>query len=290
MPEGPEVYRIAQRMKDVLKSATLQSLEIVPTPQQAVNSRVHQILTKGNRLVIALEDGRSILITFALTGKIEYEDHDTSPHTVAILTFNKTLRIVLRDQQKLASAILDDNRAILTLLPAGFDPLHTITGMCEWLAICQAHSRQLVANFLTNQNIVTGVGNRYRSEIMHVSRVPPDSRIRDLTTDQLQILLVNIYRVLKCAARGEYVYTVFGRKESYPGSQPVTRVEVAKGVLIWTTARSSTRRVSKPEAGVDKKAFGESHLTMDQMSESTDGTEGSESEQMSASPCRTARR
>lgn len=259
MPEGPEVYRIAQRLRDTIgESAALQKISITRDGEiQTLNALVERVITKGKRIIIILDSQKSVMLTFALTGTLEYNhcEEDTTYSSIADLSFitakSKNITVSLRDPQKLADILVDQTRTLIGLLPEGFDPLHTISGMCEWLSICQEHPGQLVANFLVNQNIIAGIGNRYRSEIMHVSHIPPDSRVRDLTVEQKQRMLINIYRVLKSAARGEYTYTVFGRKETISGDRPVKRVEVAKGVLIWTTtAASSKHHISQDE---DKK-------------------------------------
>lgn len=338
MPEGPEVFRIAQSLREILKDATLNSLvtyehysssqrdsdsltsgiegasqdereegdgissagesatevdelhqidqsilsaRISEQRHDNIDSRVIGVYTKGKRAVIILEGGRSILLTFAIDGRLDYdidssrseeqsENELPTDSTVALLTFSKEqtdekkssakrrIRVVLRDPRKLASALLDRTRTILTtMLPSGFDPLQTVIGLREWTALCNLHPGSLVATFLTKQHFVAGIGNRYRSEIIHVANIPPQSRIRDLCVNDIEVLLITIGRVLNAASRGQYTYAVYGRKKALPSGSPVIRAEVAKGVLVWTTAKSvvSARRpkkqVSKPDAGID---------------------------------------
>lgn len=273
MPEGPQVFRFAEKLRETLKNAILESMVTYDHPEgeeagprqtierrnDKLHARVTQVVTKGKRAVIILDDGKGILITFALTGKLEYEKPEVSLSTIGIMTFmsdepgvkgpnGKEIHVTLKDPQMLASLHYDFSDIILnTMLATGFDPLHTVEGMREWFATCRNHMGQLVATFITNQNIVAGIGNRYRSEIMHVAKILPDARVRDLTQEQLQVLLISIYRVLKLASRGEYQFAVYGRKDSLPEGFPVMRAEVAKGILVWTTARSvtSARRVPK---------------------------------------------
>lgn len=263
---------MAEHLREALNGATVETLTIYEAAttsddeesetrnliskerrpvEYQLNTRVTRVVTKGKRAVILLDDQQGILIAFALTGKLEYQAGKpvVTSATVAILSFSvrsKKSFITLTDPQHLAFVTLDKSRTIIdTMLATGFDPLHTIAGMREWLAVCKLHPGQLVANFITNQNIVAGVGNRYRSEVIYVAKIPPDSRVRDLSSEQLQMLLIAIYRVLKLASRGEYVFAVYGRKESFPKGEPVIRAEVAKGILIYTTAKNvlSARKV-----------------------------------------------
>ncbi len=260
MPEGPQVYRIAENLRKMVIPSTLRSIAFGTTPPVTVNSHVVSVLTKGKKILIKLDDSRGVLLAFALSGKLEFTPEQTPDDvTIAKILFSlgeqkKPLQVALVDPQHIAFAVLDDFKTIQeTRLPSGFDPLHTVMGMREWLEICKSHSSQLTATFLTTQSIIAGIGNRYRSEIMHVARIRPDAKMKNLSEQQLQLLLITIYRVLKPASRGEYIFQVYGRKESMPDALPVFRREVAKGVFVWTTMRARTV-------------------------ESTDGSEGSESE------------
>jgi formamidopyrimidine-DNA glycosylase len=281
MPEGPQVFQTAQKLRELLIDTVLERVLIFDraqsniiddqsatsdaesvtssfsTTEENLAAKVTKILTKGKRLVIILDNGQGLLLTFALSGKLEY--HDKMPtigtSAVAVMTFpQQSLFIIFRDPQKLASLTVERLDVILNrMLPTGFDPLHTVEGMREWLETCSHHPGQLVATFLTNQSMVAGIGNRYRSEIMHVAKLPPDSRIKDLTVHHLQILLISIYRVMKLASRGDYQYAVYGIREI--DGQPVSKVEVAKGVFIWTiyTAVKKARKSKNTSGTVDSK-------------------------------------
>lgn len=310
MPEGPQVYIMAQRLREVLRDAVLISMtlydadstpvsqdeseatgddrsnvELTPYHHDGISrSSVSRVVTQGKRAVIVLDNGQGILITFALSGKLEYDKPELiSASTISVMRFlqpvtEEEIIVTLRDPQRLASTLLDDAAVILaTMLAIGFDPLHTVTGMREWLSICMQHPGQLVASFLTNQSIVAGIGNRYRSEIMHLANIIPDLRIRDLSSEQLQLLLITIYRVLKMASRGEYQFTVYGRKES-PEGVPVIKAEVAKGIFVWTTAKDVVSARRRPQA-----------VKQVRTSVNRDGIAGSGSAQKSASPCRIPR-
>lgn len=267
MPEGPEVFRIAQFLREKLDECILQLITIYSsgsstTAPTALDAQVLRVVTKGKRAIIVLEGGKGILLTFALDGVLDYSEGDeldaTSATTVARMLFVRSsdrmpVQVLLTDPMRIATAVLDNIKTLITQwLPKGFDPIYTTAGMREWITLCRAHPGKLVATFLTDQDYVAGVGNRYRSEIMHVADILPDSRMRDLKEYDLEILLITISRVLNAASRGEYVYVVYNRKALSNGA-PVFRAEVAKGVLVWTTATAvtSARRIQHP-AGTPK--------------------------------------
>lgn len=257
MPEGPEVFRMAENLRRVISGMALLKYQLpsVLRKDEAITSEVVEVFSKGKRIVITLDDGNSILLTFALTGRLVFTDGGDKSATqkdfwenalIAKMIFvdhnRREYVVCLVDKQKLAFALFDDSATIFTQhLPSGFDPLETIEGMREWLAICGKHKNMAVANLLTNQSIVAGIGNRYRSEILHVTKIHPELHIKDLTELHLQKLLVNIYRVLKSAARGEYVFEVVGREKTPVTEIPVHKMEIGKGNFIWTVFKSSIK-------------------------------------------------
>ncbi len=289
MPEGPQVYQMAAQLRTALGSnAILESLVIHPGssseetesqgeetssesfPSSSSEQRfedlhvaVHRVVSKGKKIAILLDNDQGLLIKFALGGSLEYGP-GPGLATMFFSSPNGEIVVTLRDPQRLASITIHSSHKLM--LPHGFDPLHTIMGMREWLTLCMAHPQQLVAKFLTDQSIIAGIGNRYRSEIMHIAKILPDAKVHSLPIEQLQILLVTIYRVLKLASRDAYEFSVFGRTESFPDKLPVTKAEVAKGVFVWTTAA--------PRQGHKKSAV---YFKTGRKSENKAGTEGSTS-------------
>ncbi len=129
--------------------------------------------------------------------------------------------------------------------------------MKEWHAVCEPHKSKLIASFLTMQDVIAGIGNKYRSEIMHVSNIPPSFRVSELSKEQREILLVVIYRILKASARNEYNYTVYGLERTVSGD-PIERVEVARGIYVWSTygvSKDSSARLGRmrPLPGLQRK-------------------------------------
>lgn len=325
MPEGPEVFRIAQHLRTVvppwpgcsrLESITFSTTgshqpitdEVVvqssssSSTREVVNLDVTGITTKGKKLIIMLNGDMAVLLSFVLEGGLAFDDasssdfiarmvfvilpssasteEEASRSSAAAQQQHKKVVVDLVDHMRWATAVLDRASVIVdSLLPAGFDPLYTTAGMREWLSLCHSHKNQLVANFLTNQSYIAGIGNKYRSEIMHAAGVEPYDHIRDLDDYDLEVLLIMISAILNSASRGEYSSLVHNRKTVPETGESVFKVEVGRGVYIWTTTTS-------------KKLFGNSsHHTSSKKARSLqkpDDTVGKASVQKSVRMRRTA--
>lgn len=269
MPEGPEVYRICVYLRDIILGTIVTDFWNPDEGLIQVNATVIDVFSKGKRIIVSFDNGYSIMLMFALTGKIEIDTSVNYDTVRAVMNFeDEDLRIVLKDKQKLAAGFFNLTSEILKNLPTGFDPLCNIEGMRSWFTRCNKHQNMLVANFLVNQHIIAGIGNRYRSEIMHVSKIRPTAKVKDLSYENLQILLVNIYRILKAAARGEYTLEVVGQKVARYTNQPVYHVEVAKGVYVWTVfneGKKTTKLLSGRSLEYSKEQMSEmSDKTVDE--------------------------
>lgn len=266
MPEGPEVYRIAEELKKEIAKKEVSGqptkllfikeyrmvlmgeskrMDIISIP---INSKIKKIQSYGKRLIIILNNHHTILISFALGGDIVYDKVFTESTKIAELEFsnkpNSSYTVTFTDPMRFASLTYATTSQVKRrspklldgLLPAGIDPLRIICGMKQWLEICKKNEKKLVALFIVDQEIIAGVGNRYRSEIMHLAKCDPLARIKDLYQDDRELLLVQIYRVLNAYAKDPQPpeELVHDRKQTVEG-EPVYKINVAKGVYVYST-------------------------------------------------------
>lgn len=234
MPEGPEVFLTAKKYRATHIGKTLVTLktaDVIP-----VNSIVNSIETKGKKLWFNLENQMCILFSFALEGEFRPYGGVEGSKLIAELTFtDETLSFV--DPMRIAKCRYVSKDDLENFLPKGIDPLEELFGMREWLQVCEENKNKLVAAFIVNQSIIAGVGNKYRSEILHLADIDPMSRIKQLTEIQLETILVQVYRVLSAAAREQYTVQVHGLKTDANGNK-VHHVKVLKGLYVWSTKKT----------------------------------------------------
>lgn len=234
MPEGPEIYIKAERLRPHLIGQRVLKVKEKGN-EYDVDSVITRLSTKGKKLWLELANNTYILFSFALEG-------DLVPYNSEV-----------RKSRIIAELILDENedknnyffidvmgiaRCVFTadledFLPKGIDPLHELFGMREWIALCKDNCTKQIARILVDQHFIAGIGNIYRSEVLHMAGIDPTAKMKDIDNIALEQLLVSIYRILGAAAKEKYTLQVHGRKVT-PDGRPVVKVRIAKGLYVWS--------------------------------------------------------
>ncbi|NDY96647.1 endonuclease VIII [Wenzhouxiangella limi] len=198
MPEGPEMYRMAQKVAETVAAAPLTEVWFAYPHLQAraaelAGQRVCRVRTQGKALLIEFEQGHTIYTHNQLYGRWMFSAPDRRPDT------RRQLRLALSTLQR--SALLYSASQIDLIEPgrladhpflrrAGLDVLSTSADPAaieEWIAQPRFARRRL-GHLLLDQSFLAGVGNYLRSEILYLARLHPDTRPVDLGGDQRRAL------------------------------------------------------------------------------------------------------
>lgn len=234
MPEGPEIFIKAEVLRPKLvgkKLLTFKSYDKVTS----VNSTITSIGTKGKKLWFELDNGMYILFSFALEGDIVMHGEVQANRLIGEFVF-EDCKCSFTDHMKYAKFIYCNEEKFKDALPQGVDPLHELYGMREWIALCQENGNKLIAKFLYDQNMIAGIGNIYRSEILHAAHIDPTSKLKNIDEETLKSLLVFIYLILGAAAKDKYTLQVHKKSFDADGN-PVTKVKVAPKLYVWSTIK-----------------------------------------------------
>lgn len=206
MPEGPEMYRVAQRVEQTVAGQPLTELWFAfPHLQQQVERlrghQVERVHTLGKALIIRFNDGSAIYTHNQLYGRWMFSAADRRPDT------RRQLRLALSTRQRsallysasdielIAADALAEHpfmrRAGLDILSSGADP----TQVAQWIAQPRFARRRLGA-LLLDQGFLAGVGNYLRSEILFLARVHPLERPVDLESARLEALAQAAYSLM----------------------------------------------------------------------------------------------
>ncbi len=242
MPEGPEVYIKAEKLRPLLLGKKLvKVIDNNDKSEHYLNSVIEKIETKGKKLWLALEDGNNIVFSFALEG-------DIIPRQDALRINRRIMTDLLFEEGEVDYALVDHmgiahsvvTKDLETAIPNGVDPLHELFGMREWLELCKNNCMKSISRVIVNQNFVAGIGNIYRSEILYHAGIDPTVKIKDIETSKLEKLLVSIYRVLSSAAKEKYTIQVHGKKLD-PDGNTVYKVKIAKGLYVSSIISSHSK-------------------------------------------------
>lgn len=260
MPEGPEMYRIAQRVDRTVAGKPLAEVwfafpDLQRQAGRLAGQQVERVHTLGKALLIRFTGGPVIYTHNQLYGRWMFAPADRRPDTrrqlrLALSTGKNSALLYSASEIELIEAdVLDEHpflrRAGLDILSSGANA----EGVSAWIAQPQFARRRL-GSLLLDQGFLAGVGNYLRSEILFLAGVHPAERPVDLAAARLEALAqaahVLMWRSvetggitndpervcrLKAAGwrRGDYRHFVFGRADQacFACDAPILRETVA---------------------------------------------------------------
>ncbi|MGY6553933.1 MAG: endonuclease VIII [Wenzhouxiangella sp.] len=198
MPEGPEMYRVAQRVERAIARQPLAEVWFaLPQLQQQAgrlqNQQVERVHTLGKALIIRFNGGDAIYTHNQLYGRWLFSASDRRPDS------RRQLRLALSTAQR--SALLYSASDIELIEPgslaqhpfmrrAGLDILSsaaTPDAIADWI-VQKQFARRRLGLLLLDQSFLAGVGNYLRSEILFLAQVHPAERPVDLGRERLERL------------------------------------------------------------------------------------------------------
>ena len=235
MPELPEVetvvrgltrYIVGQNIKDIKirnpKSfpsgpALAKRAGGPPGHRHALPLKVTKISRRGKSIVISLSKEVSLLIHLKMTGQLIYVPgakgkrlnlgHPTkdfaeempSKHTRVIFELSKGT-LYFNDQRKFGWVKLVPTKDVgkdSFISKLGVEPLSkSFTAEVLWQAI-QRHPNSPIKSTITDQSLITGVGNIYSDEALFMARVRPDRKGKTITKPEAKKLAAAIKKVLE---------------------------------------------------------------------------------------------
>ncbi len=205
MPEGPEIKRLATRLDKVLTNQPLEELrfsyrDLDRFNDQLLVQNITKIDSKGKALLIFFESGLTLYSHNQLYGKWLIVRKGKTPKT------NRTQRLVistLRHSAFLYSASsiellqpeeLENHPYLIKLGPDALAEETNWEQVYQQLTSSRFEGRSL-GSLLLDQHFVAGIGNYLRSEILHVARLSPFDRPKDLPANKKRTLSKDILRV-----------------------------------------------------------------------------------------------
>lgn len=204
MPEGHTIHRLAQDHSRDYVGQRLQA----SSPQgrfsdgaREINGRKLQAVeAHGKHLCYLWTGGARLHIHLGLYGK--FRNHPTPPPDprgqVRLRVIGDQRAFDLNGPSACQLVTKSQWSAIQNRL--GADPLRN-DGDVEQVWEKVQRSRMAIGSLLLNQSVIAGVGNIYRSEVLHVLQVHPDAPARSLSREKVESLWSNLQRLLKIGVR-----------------------------------------------------------------------------------------
>lgn len=200
MPEGPECYRMAQKLHEWTNGRIISSFEItggrylkhgLPAGMDSVTclngKKVLAVNCKGKLIYWILDNDLVILNTLGLKGTW---NKSQSKHADIHIVFNeseeKPRRAWFKDQIHYGTIqIVTYDGLQKKLKTLGWDCLKPVDdandGMSleRWNELCKKKESWTFPKLLMNQNCISGIGNYLKAEILYEAKVSPHKRINE---------------------------------------------------------------------------------------------------------------
>jgi formamidopyrimidine-DNA glycosylase len=213
MPELPEVETVARGLRVSLVGCAITGVEVcwVPTlvppdpvtfARRLVGQVVSGVERRGKWIVIALDDGDTLLVHLRMTGQLVLEPvHSPDDrHVRALFSLGDGRRLRFSDQRKFGRIVLtaDPQDKLGELGPEPLADDFTAERLQEMLA----RRRGRIKPLLLNQRFVAGLGNIYADESLWRAGVHPLRQAGGLGSAEVRRLHQGIRSVLQAAING----------------------------------------------------------------------------------------
>jgi formamidopyrimidine-DNA glycosylase len=211
MPELPEVELVARSLDRLVVGLRVEAAKLIRpglapenTPREFARglrgARFEKVERRGKHILAKLDNGRVLITHLRMTGRVLLlpPRRPLPKHTHALFHLDDGRRLAFTDQRHfgLMKVVplerLADARELRGLAPEPFSEEFTP----DYLAHVLARTSRVLKDVLLDQTKVTGLGNIYAAEVLHLARVSPFSTASHVTRRQVTRLHKAIRHVL----------------------------------------------------------------------------------------------
>jgi len=207
MPELPDVTVYVEHLERRLVGAVLERVLVrgpnllrtfEPPLADAHGRRVAGARRLGKRVVLALEGERFLVVHLMIAGRLHWYDAGARvPGRAPLATFvfdRGTLTLTEAGTKQRASLhVVAGEAALAALDPGGVEPLESTPAS---FAAALRREDHTLKRALTDPRILSGIGNSYSDEILHLARLSPLRRTPQLSAEELARLHDAVLAVL----------------------------------------------------------------------------------------------
>lgn len=240
MPEAPEVANVLRSLKEQLTGLKVESASITHPklssgmdPEEFSRRIVGQTFESFDRLgkyLVFHMDKDDWISHLRMEGKWQVldqlpEEEKERKHIHAVFGLSNGKLLCYRDTRKFGRMSLHEKKPDWRQHPVfdkiGYDAMDPDLS-AKWLKEKTSNRKIPVKSALLDQSLIAGIGNIYADEILFLSRIHPQTPVKDLSLSQWQTLLDNTRKVLHEAyeAGGSTI-----RSFAYGNHQPGTYQE-----------------------------------------------------------------
>lgn len=209
MPELPEVETISRALAKGLTGLQIVRTEVfsprLRTPIEPLknaplcNKKIVAVNRRGRYSLVQFEDGSVLLMHYGMTGVVRIEKpSERRKHEHIFFHLSNGMVMKFECPRRFSQVEYFANDDIPVLKKLGIEPLSDeFDGNFLYNA---AQKKKTPAKlFITDNAVVTGVGNIYAAEVLFAAQVHPELPANELTLKQCKLLAEHIKRILNLA-------------------------------------------------------------------------------------------
>lgn len=237
MPEGPEVAMITDHIRDHLKEEPrLTELRIreawkgkfdgvdkfMDALEGSSGFPLKVVESHGKKTILWFEN-MACVISYALTGEVEFGGKEGDVTFVFTWDDGKKATMNYSDPRKFGDIAFGITRWAMDLKNnLGVDPLKKNIPMKTLGQF--SNTRRSIALIIIDQHIISGVGNKWRSEVLYEAEIHPQAKMNNIPKKALE----NLTSIIESKLRGAYAMMEKGK---------TPRLEVYKKAVTSSGAR-----------------------------------------------------
>ena len=199
MPELPDIDVYIEALDNIIGGRPLRAVRtgspfllrsVTPPLDALVGRKVVSVRRIGKRVAIGFDDGLWVVIHLMIAGRLHWKRSPPSlagKQQLAAFDFDDgSLLLTEAGTKKRASLYVVDGEAGLAKHdPGGIEPLECTY---DQFAATLRLANHTLKRALTDQHLVSGIGNAYSDEILHAARLSPVQLTQKLTAEQMRRL------------------------------------------------------------------------------------------------------
>jgi endonuclease-8 len=221
LPEGDTIFRTARTLDRALAGRTVTRFDSVfshLTRIPITGRLVERVTARGKHVLIWLSAGLVLRTHLRMHGSWHIyrpgEQWMRPKRDMRLVLTTDAFEAVgfdVPDAELIDGASVDRAQPLTTLGP---DLLAEMFDAQEAVARLQARGDMDIADALLDQGALAGIGNIFKSETLYACRVSPFAKVRDLSAQQLRLLVTRARKLLRASAAEQGArlpFQVYGR-------------------------------------------------------------------------------
>lgn len=213
MPELPEVQTVINYLKEniinekiidfqIKNEKFLKNADVIDFKKVVVGNKIKDIQRIGKYLIFVLSNKWFLVSHLRMEGKY-YVDHEIKNRKHDYLMFKLTNNkyLIYNDSRQFGTFhISKDLESLKEIKKIAIDPLDDKFDT-NFLFDKTSKSKKNIKTFLLDQNIVSGIGNIYASEILFGAKISPLRKANELSKKEVSLIVDQSKLILKKAIK-----------------------------------------------------------------------------------------